>query len=95
MTKGRKTTFEERVLIVKDCIEKGRHIGDSAAEHEVSYSQMQRWVKAYEEKGIEGLVDRRGKAKAEEDMTELDKLRAENRLLKAQLRQKELETERL
>ncbi len=49
------------------------------------------WVRKYHEKGVEGLVDKRGRRKPEEEMTELEKLRAEKRILEA--RNKRLETE--
>ena len=42
-------------------------------------------------KGIDGLIDRRGRSKPVEDMTEIERLQAENRILKAQLERKELE----
>lgn len=42
-------------------------------------------------KGIDGLVDRRGKAKPEAEMAEVDRLKAENRILKAKLRSIQLE----
>ena len=49
------------------------------------------WVKKYEEKGIEGLCDRRGRSKPANELTELEKLQAENRLLKAQAKQQQME----
>lgn len=48
-------------------------------------------MRKYNEKGIEGLVDKRGKRKAESEMTEAVKLRAENRILEA--RNRRLKTE--
>ena len=59
--------------------------------YSVSYQQIYSWVRKYNEKGAEGLVDKRGKRKPESEMTELEKLRAENKLLAA--RNKRLETE--
>ena len=58
---------------------------------EVSYQQVYQWVHKYQEKGVKGLEDRRGKAKPVNEMTEVEKLRAENKLLKARLERKELE----
>lgn len=49
------------------------------------------WVKKYEAKGLDGLIDRRGKAKPENELTELDKLRIENRKLAAKNAELELE----
>ena len=58
---------------------------------ELATSRYYSWVRKYNEKGAEGLVDKRGKRKPEAEKTELEKLRAENRMLEAQ--NKRLETE--
>ena len=91
MTKGRKTTQEERSQIVAFCIEHGKDYGLTVETYKVSYQQIYSWVRKYNEKGAEGLVDKRGKRKIESEMTELEKLRAENKMLEA--RNKRLETE--
>ncbi len=81
ITKGRKTTYEERIEIVTYCIENNKNYDLTAQKHEVSYQQVYTWLKKYEEKGIDGLVDNRGKKKHENNMSEIDKLRAQNKLL--------------
>lgn len=91
MTKGRKTTFEERLDIVKYCIENRNDYARTINEFQVSYQQIYSWVKTYEQSGVEALTDRRGKAKSEEMLTELDKLKAENKLLQAKLIDSEIE----
>lgn len=91
MTKGRKTTQEERTEIVAFCIEHGKDYGLTTETYKVSYQQIYSWVKKYEEKGVDGLKDNRGRTKPEEEMTEIEKLRAENRILQAKLREKEME----
>lgn len=91
MTKGRTTTYEERLEIVSYCIEHGNDYTATIEKYGVSYQQIYSWVRKYNEKGAEGLVDKRGKRKPESEMTEVEKLRAENRLLEA--RNKRLETE--
>ena len=91
MTKGRTTTYEERVEIVSFCIERGNDYTATIEKYGVSYQQIYSWVRKYNEKGVEGLVDKRGKRKAESEMTEVEKLRAENRMLEA--RNRRLETE--
>ena len=48
-------------------------------------------MQKYSAQGIDGLKDKRGRTKPEEEMTELEKLKAENRMLKAKLERKELE----
>ncbi len=91
MTKGRNTTYEERVEIVSYCIEHGNDYTATIEKYGVSYQQIYSWVRKYNEKGAEGLLDKRGKRKPVSEMTELEKLRAENRMLEA--RNKRLETE--
>jgi len=91
MTKGRTTTYEERIEIVSYCIEHGNDYTTTIEKYGVSYQQIYSWVRKYQEKGVEGLLDKRGKRKPESEMTEAEKLRAENRLLEA--RNRRLETE--
>ena len=91
MTKGRKTTQEERVEIVAFCIEHGKDYGLTVETFKVSYQQIYTWVKKYEEKGVNGLTDRRGKAKPENELTEEDRLRQENKILQAKIKDQEME----
>ena len=91
MTKGRKTTQEERAQIVAFCIEHGKDYGLTVETYQVSYQQIYSWVRKYEASGVDGLVDRRGKAKPEDELTEAERLRQENRMLQAKLRDKEME----
>lgn len=83
MTKGRKTTQQERAEIVAFCLEHGKDYPLTIQKYGVSYQQIYSWVKKYEEKGIDGLADFRGRSKPLEEMTETEKLRAENRILQA------------
>ena len=48
-------------------------------------------MRKYEAKGVEGLTDRRGKAKSEDELTEADKLRMENKIMQAKLKDMEME----
>lgn len=89
--KGRKTTYEERIEIVSFCIENNTDYQLTAERYQVSYQQIYSWVRKYEAQGVEGLKDQRGRIKPESEMTELEKLRAENRLLKAQNKRQEME----
>ena len=91
MIKGRKTTQEERTEIVAFCIEHGKDYGLTVETYDVSYQQVYSWVRKYEEKGVRGLTDRRGKAKPEEEMTESDRLRQENKILQAKIKDQEME----
>ena len=91
MTKGRKTTFDERIEIVKYCIEHNRDYNETAQHFKVSYQQVYSWTQKYESGGVEALQDRRGKNKPEDQMSELEKLRAQNKLLEAENRRKQME----
>lgn len=93
MTKGRMTTLDERIDIVSYCISNGKDYGKAVEQYGVSYQQAYTWVRKYEAYGAKGLIDRRGKSKEEASMTELDKLRAELRITKAQLKNAEMEND--
>ena len=95
MNKGRKTTQEERAQIVAFCIENGKDYGLTMEKYGVSYQQIYSWVRKYEAKGVEGLIDRRGKAKSEDALTEADRLRMENKILQAKLKDMEMENKLL
>ena len=91
MTKGRKTTFEERVEIVQYCIKYNHNYAETAEKFNISYQQARNYTVKYEEKGVEGLQDRRGKRKSQDEMDELEKLRAEVKLLRAEKKRAEME----
>lgn len=91
MNKGRKTTQEERAEIVAFCIENGKDYGLAMEKYGVSYQQIYSWVRKYEARGVEGLNDRRGKSKSEDELTEADRLRMENKILQAKLKDQEME----
>jgi transposase-like protein len=95
MTKGRKTTQEERAEIVAFCIEHGKDYPLTIQTYGVSYQQIYAWVRKYEEKGIDGLKDGRGRTKPLEEMSEAERLRMENKILKAQLKDAEMENKLL
>jgi transposase-like protein len=93
MTKGRKTTLPERIEIVEYCINHKFDYTQTAIQFQVSYTQVYTWVKKYNERGISALRDNRGKGKPLEDMNDLERLQAENKLLKARARQLEMEND--
>jgi transposase len=106
MTKGRSTTWQERLDIVLYCLSNGQDYTKAANQFKVSYQQVYGWVRKYEAGGQEGLRDGRGRTKAPEELTEADqhklalkkleyemeRLRAENAFLK---KLQELERRRL
>lgn len=91
MTKGRKTSYNERIEIVKYCIENNNDYNKTVEKYKVSYLQIYTWMKKYKQFGIDGLVDRRGKPKSEELMTEDEKLKAQNKFLETQNRRLQME----
>ena len=92
MTKGRKTTWKERIQIVLDCLENGKDYQKTAETYEVSYQQVYQWVRKYEDGGEEALKDRRGRTKRrsrinsrrENEIRDATKLERENERLRAE-----------
>ena len=80
-------------------INHGRNYKETAAKYGCSYSQVYSWVRKYDRQGTDGLNDNRGHRlndnrghrKAEEDLTDNEKLEREIRRLKEELRRKEIE----
>ena len=91
MAKGRKTTFDERVEIVQYCIAHDHNYVETSAKFGVSYQQARSYTIKYETGGVDALQDRRGRSKPVEEMSELEKLRAENRILRAEKERAEME----
>lgn len=84
-------TLEDRIEVVKHYLEISKDYTKTAVKFQVSYQQVYQWVQKYNKFGVDGLIDRRGKRKAEEELTEVEKLKLENKLLKAKNRRMELE----
>lgn len=91
----RKTTLTERKEIVEYCISHRKDYKGTAALYDVSYSQVYAWVKKYAEAGEEGLEDRRGHHKTDDEVDELERLRRENMRLKRQLEERDMVVELL
>lgn len=91
----RKTTIDERKEIVNYCIEHNRNYKETAALYNVSYSQVYSWMKKYDSDGEEGLIDKRGRHKLDDEVDELERLRRENVRLKRQLEEKDMAVELL
>jgi transposase-like protein len=86
----RKTTIEERKEIVEYCLAHNRNYKDTAILYDVSYSQVYSWVKKYDATGEEGLSDKRGHRKTDDEVDELERLRRENKRLKRQLEENDM-----
>ena len=93
--KVRKTTLEERIKVVEYCVSNSNDYSAAAKEFNCSYGQVYSWVNKYNKKGVEGLKDGRGRNKTEDELSELEKLRAENRLLKAEKKRQQMEIDLL
>lgn len=91
----RKTTLEERKEITDYCIGHDKDYKGTAALYGVSYSQVYSWVKKYLAEGEDGLVDKRGHHKADDEVDELERLRRENLRLKRQLEEQNMMVELL
>lgn len=84
MTKGRSTSWKERIEIVLSCIVNNHDYHQTAEVHQVSYQQVYQWVKKYESGGEDALKDGRGRKKAEEELTPEDKMKLEMKRLEAE-----------
>lgn len=93
MTNGRKTTYEERIEIVSFCIANAHDYNLTARKYDVSYQQVYTWVKKYNKNGYSALVDRRGKNKAFEELTESERFSAQLKLLEAENRRLKMEND--
>ena len=86
----RKTTIEERKEIVEYCLSHNRDYKGTASLYDVSYSQVYSWVRKYDANGNEGLSDKRGRHKTDDEVDELERLRRENKRLKRQLEENDM-----
>lgn len=68
MTKGRKTTYDERIEIVAFCIENNDNYQLTSDKYKVSYQQVYSWVRKYKTYGQDSLIDNRSKSKTFNDM---------------------------
>jgi transposase len=88
MTKGRKTTWEERIEIAIHCLENGKNYQETGEKYKVSYQQVYQWTRKYETKGPDALKDNRGRKRSEAELSPEEKNKLEMKRL-------EIENERL
>ena len=86
----RKTTIEERNKIVEYCLLHNIDYKGTASLYDVSYSQVYSWVRKYDATGEEGLSDKRGHHKTDDEVDELERLKRENKRLKRQLEENDM-----
>ena len=70
MIRGR-INIGRAIEIVSYCIAKGKDYGATIEKYGVSYQQIYSWVCKYEVKGVDGLIDKRGKRKPLDEMNEV------------------------
>ncbi|HFM5626336.1 MULTISPECIES: helix-turn-helix domain-containing protein [Lactobacillales] len=87
----KKSTQEEKIKIVQDCLANSLSYKKTAEKYQVSYNNVYSWVQKYKKHGPDGLVDGRGRGKPNSVQTEEERIRAENAALRA--RNEYLETE--
>lgn len=86
--KARKTTFEERLEIVNYALDNDNDYKGAADKYSVPYASVYQWVAKYNERGEDGLSDRRGRpttTKPVKDLTNEEKQAIEIEKLKREL----------
>ncbi|WP_411842514.1 helix-turn-helix domain-containing protein [Salinicoccus sp. HZC-1] len=91
LTKGRKTTVQERIEIAKHHAQGDVSYRELAERFDVSYQQARTIVIKYREYGEMGLEDKRGRRKSEDQLTETEQLNREISKLRADKRKLEVE----
>ena len=86
--KNREWSKEEKHRIIQRVLSGEKSRSEIIREEKISSSQLHYWIKAYDEKGIEGLENKRKpgnplvKFQAKKTLTELEKLQYENMKLR-------------
>ena len=92
LSKGRKTTIEERKEIVLYTLANNRNYKEAAETYKVSYHQVYTWIQKYEESGDAGLEDNRGRISPD---AKIRRLEGQVDRLQKQVRQLEKENRKL
>lgn len=93
MTKGRKTTYQERIEIAQYTIANELNYAQAIEKYDVSYQQVYSWVKKYQQHGEEALKDNRGRNRSNECLTEEERLKLRVKELEARNRHLEMEND--
>lgn len=91
MMKSRKTNQKERLEIVEYCISKHYDYKTTAKIYEIPYANVHNWVKKYKELGEEGLIDKRGQHKTDDELDEVELLKRQLKKMKHQYEMSQLE----
>ena len=90
---SRKTTFEEKLEIVKYVLANDNDYKGAADKYSVPYANVFNWVKKYNERGEDGLSDSRGRLSSKEpkhELTDIEKKDIEIEKLKQELKRKDM-----
>ncbi|WP_176285285.1 helix-turn-helix domain-containing protein [Enterococcus mundtii] len=93
MTKGRKTTYQERIEIAQYTIANELNYAQSIEKYDISYQQVYSWVKKYQQYGEEALKDNRGRNRSSEFLTEEERLKLRVKELEARNKHLEMEND--
>ncbi|WP_432400850.1 transposase [Wukongibacter sp. M2B1] len=96
--KSRKTTFEERLEIVKWVISNGMNYKEAASKFAINYANVYKWTKAYLKGGVEALEYKKRGPKHknsvyEVSLTEIERLKLELEKERALRKRREFELE--
>lgn len=89
---GRKVSFDEKVEIVKWIMNHEDNYTAATEKFDITYQRAYSWVRKYRQSGHwEVLKDQRGKNRNKVPVTEVEKLRAEVRKLRAEAEEREIQ----
>lgn len=79
---SKQTSLQERLEIVQYTIAHNYNYQSAIKKYGISYQQVYIWIRKYNSKGIQGLQDKRGRNQPTEELSEIDKLKLENKKLR-------------
>lgn len=91
--KSKKVSYDEKLEIVKYCLNNDLNYKKVAAKYAVPYSQVYNWVKKYRIEGQNGLKDNRGRNKPTSELTDDEKFKREIEALRRRNEYLEMENE--
>ena len=81
-------SYEEKLVIVRDLVEKGLSLMAVSIRYDVSVMSLMRWRRSYMKDGPEGLISKKNqmakKERTKAEMDELEMLRKRNEYLEAE-----------
>ncbi|MDD8048281.1 MAG: helix-turn-helix domain-containing protein [Thomasclavelia sp.] len=95
MAKSREVNSNERLEIVKYCLDHELNYKMTAQIYETSYANVFNWVKKYRENGENGLSDKRGHHKSDTDIDETERLKRKIKKMEHELEMSQLEVKLL